>query len=241
MKKLWLGLAVVCATSVATAAGWMTDFTAAQNKAKAENKKMLVLFTGSDWCPACIQLKNTALSHDAFKSYAEQHVILTEIDFPRRKPVGAAQRKANDALAARYGIEYYPTLLLIDGAGAKVAEVSAVPDGPQLVQEIQKGLGQRPGAVAKTKESPKVNDTPPPLFNGATVKPPPQYSELKLQGISGSAKRKLAIVNSQTLGVGESAHVKIGGKDVAIRCVEIREKSVLLAVDGHHQEVRGNW
>ena len=48
-----LGLA---ASASAAGEGWMTDFEAAQVKAKAENKPMLLDFTGSDWCGWCIKL-----------------------------------------------------------------------------------------------------------------------------------------------------------------------------------------
>ena len=241
MKKLWVGLALVCATSVATAASWMTDFTAAQNKATAENKPMLVLFTGSDWCGYCIQLQRTAFASPDFHAFADQNLVLVEVDFPRRKALSAAQSKANEALAEKYGITGYPTLLLFNGS--KHQRVPRSEDGKEFVAILKHYMG-KPGAgsVAQAKEKTKADDAPPPpMFNGAQVKPPPQYTELKLQGISGPAGRKLAIVNSQTLGVGESAQVKLGGKDVPVRCVEIREKSVLLVVDGHNQEVRGNW
>ena len=49
----FIGLAV----SASAGDGWMTDFEAAKVKAKAENKPMLLSFTGSDWCPPCMALK----------------------------------------------------------------------------------------------------------------------------------------------------------------------------------------
>ena len=49
---LW-SLLIYCALPAARAATWLTDMGAAKLKVAAENKPMLVLFTGSDWCPAC--------------------------------------------------------------------------------------------------------------------------------------------------------------------------------------------
>jgi thioredoxin-related protein len=41
---------------------WLTDFSAAKKKAKEENKPILMLFTGSDWCPWCIKWEKEAFS-----------------------------------------------------------------------------------------------------------------------------------------------------------------------------------
>jgi thioredoxin-related protein len=229
------------AASAVSAATWLTDFGAAQGKAKAENKSMLVLFTGSDWCGYCIQLKRTALASAEFNSYADQNLVLVEVDFPRRKALSPAQTKANEALAVKYGINGFPTLLLFNSNASKHDVVPRSEDGKEFVAILQRYTGKA-AAVAQTPEKPKVDDgPPPPMFNGAPVKPLPQYTDLKLQGISGPAGRRLAIVNSQTLGVGEGAKIKLGNKEVAVKCVEIRQKSVLLAVDGQNQEVQGNW
>ncbi|MDT8391733.1 MAG: thioredoxin family protein [Lentisphaeria bacterium] len=40
------------------AEGWMTDYDAALKKAKAENKVVILDFSGSDWCVWCVRLDN---------------------------------------------------------------------------------------------------------------------------------------------------------------------------------------
>jgi thioredoxin-related protein len=241
MKRVLTFLGVLLTASAVSAAPWMTDFAAAQNKAKAENKPMLVLFTGSDWCGYCIQLRRTALSSAEFNSYADQNLVLVEVDFPRRKALSPAQTRANEALAVKYQINGFPTLLLFNSSGSKYDTVPRSEDGNQFVTALRRYSGKG-SEVAQSREKPKSEDgPPPPMFNGAPVKPAPHYSELKLQGISGPAGRRLAIVNSLTLGEGEGARMKLGNKDVAVKCVEIRQKSVLLAVDGQNQEVVGSW
>ena len=51
-NTLIAGLMLAITASLSHAAGdeWMTDFEAAKKKAAAENKSLLVDFTGSDWC-----------------------------------------------------------------------------------------------------------------------------------------------------------------------------------------------
>jgi thioredoxin-related protein len=243
MKHVISLLLLCCTAHLAPAAAWLTDFSAGQAKAKQEGKLMLVLFTGSDWCPHCINLRSKALSTSSFNSYADEKLVLVEVDFPRNKPLSAPQKKANDLLSQRFHISGYPTLILVNGDGEPVARVPAVPDGPGLVTELQMQMIGRTGkgAVASAAK-PKVDDgPPPPLFNGAPTKPPPQFSELKLQGISGPAGRRLAILNGQTLSAGEAARIRIAGRETEVRCVEIRPKSVLVALDGQNQEVFGGW
>lgn len=56
--------------------------------------------------------------------------------------------------------------------------------------------------------------------------------EIVLSGISGTGNHRLAVINDRTLAAGETAVVKVGGQWVTLRCVEIREKSALVHIDG---------
>ena len=50
------------------AAEWLTELPAAQAKAAAENKAILVDFTGSDWCGWCIRLRKNVFDTPEFAS-----------------------------------------------------------------------------------------------------------------------------------------------------------------------------
>jgi len=58
-------------------------------------------------------------------------------------------------------------------------------------------------------------------------------SSLMLKALSGSAGQRLALINNRTLEVGETAEVTTasGGK-IKIKCVEIRDSSALVTVEG---------
>src|SRR5574339_289561 len=124
MKKIALGLLVGwLAFQVSAAEGeWMTDLAKAQEKAKAENKLVLLDFTGSDWCPPCKALHKNVLSAKEFTAFAKDNLVLVEVDFPRRKALPAAQKKANDALAKKFDIDGYPTIIVLDGAGKQLSK-----------------------------------------------------------------------------------------------------------------------
>ena len=65
--------------------GWLVDFEKAKAQAAKEGKSILMEFTGSDWCPPCIQLEKNVLSQEAFKTGAPKNFILLKLDSPRDK------------------------------------------------------------------------------------------------------------------------------------------------------------
>jgi len=60
---------------------------------------------------------------------------------------------------------------------------------------------------------------------------------LMLRGISGTGTRRLAFINDQTLEKNEQVRVRVGGSNVLVRCLEIRERSVLLRLDGRSEAI----
>ncbi len=100
---------------------WMTDFEEALKKAKEQNKPLLLDFTGSDWCGWCIKLKKEVFNQPEFKQFASNNFILVEIDFPMRKPQPPALKAQNSKLQAQFGIQGYPTIVLIDSNGKEFA------------------------------------------------------------------------------------------------------------------------
>src|SRR5882757_526046 len=119
MKKIIIGLIACWALLRAGAEElqWLTDLPKAQAQAKAENKLVMLDFTGSDWCGWCIKLHREVFSKPEFAEYANKSLVLVEVDFPRTKKQSDALKKANQALQDKYKIEGYPTIIILDGAG----------------------------------------------------------------------------------------------------------------------------
>jgi hypothetical protein len=59
------------------------------------------------------------------------------------------------------------------------------------------------------------------------------FSNVSLKGISGS----LAIINNKTLEVGEEAELRVAGQMVKVKCVEVREKSAVISINGVTKEL----
>jgi protein disulfide-isomerase len=111
--------------------GWIDDLEKAKAQAKAENKKILLDFTGSDWCGWCKKLDAEVFSQPEFKEYAAKKLVLVEVDFPKTFKLPDATKKQNDALAAEYRIQVYPTIVVLSQSGKKTGELGYVEGGPK--------------------------------------------------------------------------------------------------------------
>ena len=127
MKKLAALAALLVFGAVLTAgtpSGWTDNFAKAQQLAKEENRPMLVLFTGSDWCGWCIRLRKDVLSKSEFKKFAaDRKLVLVYIDFPRKAKIPAETKKRNRQLAAQYEVKGYPTTILFGPDGKELGRM----------------------------------------------------------------------------------------------------------------------
>lgn len=88
-------------------------------------KRKLIVFSGSDWCKNCIQLKKQVLSSEVFIEFAKESIEIVTADFPQREKLPKEEVAKNEALAEKYNPEgEFPKLILLsaDGSSAKVIQ-----------------------------------------------------------------------------------------------------------------------
>jgi thiol-disulfide isomerase/thioredoxin len=119
---------------------WSTDFSRTLAQARADDKMVLLDFTGSDWCPWCIKFDHDVLSTDQFAAYAQNKLELVLVDFPRSKPQDGAIKQANRELAKRYNVSGYPTFVLVNYSGNELGrQVGYAEGGPgAFISELEK-------------------------------------------------------------------------------------------------------
>jgi hypothetical protein len=61
---------------------------------------------------------------------------------------------------------------------------------------------------------------------------PAWIQKIKLSGISGAPDHRFAVINNTTFAKGDQTTLKIGGNSVTIQCLEIRESSVVVSIEG---------
>jgi len=99
---------------------WSTDFEAAKALAAKEKKLIYLDFTGSDWCPPCKALHKNVLVKPEFLDYAKENLVLVVVDFPRKRKLEPELAKSNKALAKKFGVRGYPTIVIIDADGKEL-------------------------------------------------------------------------------------------------------------------------
>ena len=106
---------------------FQTNFEESLAIAQTSDKQVLMIFSGSDWCKPCMQLKKSILSQDEFVEFSKDNLVLVEVDFPyrRKNRLPKAQRKYNEQLAEQYNKEgSFPKVLLFDTDGNILQEVA---------------------------------------------------------------------------------------------------------------------
>ena len=100
-----------------------------------ENKKVLLCFTGSDWCNDCKNLQAEVLKTPEFSKYAATNFVLVQIDL-----LSSEESAAKEALVEKYEIRGWPTLVLLNSQGDALDKVVGYRKGvgPHVViQDIE--------------------------------------------------------------------------------------------------------
>ncbi|MEC3965124.1 thioredoxin family protein [Flagellimonas halotolerans] len=116
MKHLIYILIFACA-GILQAQEWQDNFDDALAKAAVENKPIVLVFSGSDWCAPCIRLKKHVFDSGEFKAYASEHYVMYDADFPRKKKNQLPEEKlnVNKSLAEKYNPKgYFPLVVVMD-------------------------------------------------------------------------------------------------------------------------------
>jgi len=104
---------------------WQTDFNTASKEAIENDRPVILVFKGSDWCAPCIKLDREVFQTEAFKRYAKDHFVMLEADFPRKKKnvLPEEQQQKNKQLAEKYNRNgIFPFVVILNGEGKVLGE-----------------------------------------------------------------------------------------------------------------------
>ncbi|MFC2109633.1 thioredoxin family protein [Bacteroidota bacterium] len=115
--KLKITLFFICLSFTIYAQDWQINMDTAANIAKEHNKKIVLVFQGSDWCAPCIKLDKKIWSTELFKNYAKDNFVMVKADFPRRKKNKLSEEltKQNGLLFEKYNRNgIFPFVVVLD-------------------------------------------------------------------------------------------------------------------------------
>jgi hypothetical protein len=92
---------------------WYTDIEAAKAEAARSKRRILTLFTGSDWCPYCIQFESEVAHHPDFLGTTRPSFVLLKLDFPRNLYVDPVARAQREDLRKLCGVNAFPSLRIL--------------------------------------------------------------------------------------------------------------------------------
>lgn len=120
MKKIILLSIFLSLAMSANAQEWLTDFDEAKKIATEKKQNIILVFQGSDWCAPCIKLDKEIWSANEFKSYAKDHFVMLQADFPRKKKnkLEKTHQEKNNKLAEKYNKRgFFPHVVVLDEKG----------------------------------------------------------------------------------------------------------------------------
>ena len=130
MKKIIYILALLFALQISGQETTHQTFSQSTEKAKSENKKVLLYFSGSDWCAPCVKFKKQFILTDAFDAFAKETLVTYNADFPRLKKNQLSKEitQENEALAEKYNnTGIFPLILLLDSDGKIIKKWDHLP------------------------------------------------------------------------------------------------------------------
>lgn len=124
---------------------WRPNFDEAKAEATKEDKNIVLVFSGSDWCAPCMKLDNVVWKSETFKQEAEKKWVIYKADFPKKKAnqLGPDLTAANQKLAEKYNRGgSFPLVVLLDKTG-KVLGMTGFKNVPandyiQLIHSLEK-------------------------------------------------------------------------------------------------------
>lgn len=125
MKKI-IALLFLTFTTSLFAQNWNYNFDKAKEIAKKENKNIVMVFSGSDWCAPCIRLDKNIWQSEEFKQEADKNWVLVKLNFPRKKAnqLSEEQTEHNRKLAEKYNKEgSFPLVILMQPDGKVIGKL----------------------------------------------------------------------------------------------------------------------
>ena len=142
--------------SIVSAVAWFEgSFEQALARAKAEGK-LVILDVGAYWCPPCHQLDEQTFADPRVGAWLREQAVALHVD---------AEKDEGPELEARYHVQAYPTLLVLDADGiekgrivdfisadALLPKLDALAKGDNVLAELEAAVATKPDDLAALYE-----------------------------------------------------------------------------------------
>jgi thiol-disulfide isomerase/thioredoxin len=136
---------------------WLLDFEAAKAEAARDKKRILILFTGTDWCGPCQEFQAQVAQNPQFLQTFSPSFVFLKINWLRNTPQPPAEAAQAARLRQQYGIASFPSLLVLAADGTQLTRVDTSKGRPAsgpadyFIQAIDEArVATRDGQPAKS-------------------------------------------------------------------------------------------
>jgi thiol:disulfide interchange protein DsbD len=112
---------------------WLSDLTQAKEKARAENKRLLI-DVWAEWCAACLELDEKTFSRTDVQESLRDYILL-KLDLTRKSA-------NNEQLQKELAIIGMPTIIFLDTGGKEMRRFSGFLDGSEFI-DLLRGLKEQ--------------------------------------------------------------------------------------------------
>jgi thiol:disulfide interchange protein len=121
---------------------WLRSYSDAVALSQSTSKPIVILFTGTGWCPACMKLERQVITRPEFAQAVGQKFVFLKAEFPDYSE-GSVMASPYKPLLDRYGVDAFPTIVVINANGQLLYTVNYREGGPQMyAQELLQKLNQ---------------------------------------------------------------------------------------------------
>lgn len=87
----------------------------------------VILFTGTEWCPACVQLDSGVIATKEWADFQRAEIAFQKVDVPADR---SRLKEGDQLLISKFSVSSYPTMVVLDAKGKELSR--QVGSGPPV-------------------------------------------------------------------------------------------------------------
>jgi thioredoxin-related protein len=106
-----------------------TNFARSAELAKRANRPLLLAFLGTDWSISSLKLDREVFDQAEFADNSKYNFLLCKLHFYQTQERAPETIRQNEELATKYGIQEFPTVVVLSPDGQEIGRLGYIPGG----------------------------------------------------------------------------------------------------------------
>ncbi|RZK05100.1 MAG: thioredoxin family protein [Flavobacterium sp.] len=101
-----------------------SDYETAKAEAQKNNKDILIVLTGSEWCKPCVKMKKNVFENQEFINYVNERFEIFEVNMPRNWDMNSKVYQDYSFFKDKYQTNALPSLIVLGSNEEQKAIIS---------------------------------------------------------------------------------------------------------------------